>query len=186
MPSKLRAWSLTAILAAAPFALAPTSALAQSSSDLHFNLAAGLTEPVSNFGRFYNAGYNFIVGVGINPPASPLGFRAEGIYNEFDQKGGGGGDKANAGGVTVNAVYDLLRPNAVQSNTLYLIGGIGYYSSKEPDQFFNVPSQSNVGYNIGGGFKFPLSGFSAYVEARYHSVSNTDVRFVPISFGLIF
>jgi hypothetical protein len=180
MPSTLRAWTLSALLAAAPVALAPVAAHAQ----LHYNIAAGLTEPTSNFGNFYNAGYNVIVGAGITPLASPLGFRAEGIYNEFDQKGGG--DKAHAGGVTVNAVYDLLRPTAIQSNTLYVIGGIGYYSTKEPYRFVDVSSQSNVGYNIGAGFKFPLSGFSAYIEARYHSVSNTDVRFVPISFGLMF
>jgi hypothetical protein len=181
MHSKLRAWSLSALLTVAPFALAPVVLPAQSSSEVHYNLAAGLTEPVSDFGDFYNAGYNLIVGVGINPPASPLGFRAEGIYNEFDQKGRG--SKADAGGVTINAVYDVLRPSALQSNTLYLIGGIGYYSTKEPDIEFD--SQSNVGYNIGAGFKFPLSGFSAYVEARYHSVSNTVVSFVPISFGLV-
>lgn len=184
MPSKLRAWSLSALLVVAPFALAPAGLLAQSSSDIHFNIAAGLTEPTSTFGDFYNAGYNLIVGIGINPPASPLGFRAEGIYNEFDQKGGG--DKANAGGVTVNAIYNIISPSALQPNSLYLIGGVGYYSTKEPDGFLDFPSQSNVGYNIGAGYKFQLSGFGAYVEARYHTVSNTDVRFVPISFGVVF
>jgi hypothetical protein len=179
MSSLLRAWSLSAVLALAPFAVQ-----AQSGNGIHFNLAAGLTEPTSDFGNFYNAGYNLIVGIGLNPPASPLGFRVEGIYNEFDQQGGG--DKASVGGVTLNATYDLLHPTATQHNTLYAIGGIGYYGTKEPIQFFDQDTQSNIGYNIGAGFKFPLTGFSAYVEARYHYVSNTDVRFVPISFGLIF
>ncbi|MEO6878179.1 MAG: hypothetical protein ABI205_06825, partial [Gemmatimonadaceae bacterium] len=108
-------------LAAAPFALAPVTAQAQ----LHYNIAAGLTEPTSNFGNFYDAGYNLVVGAGITPPGAPLGFRAEGMYNEFGQKGGG--DKAYAGGVNVNALYDLMRPTAIQSNTVYVIGGIGYY-----------------------------------------------------------
>ncbi len=180
MPSTIRAWTLSVFLAAAPFALAPIAAQAQ----IHYNLAAGLSEPASNFGNFYDAGYNVIVGAGITPPGSSLGFRAEGIYNEFGQKGGG--NKAYAGGVNVNGVYELMRPTAVQANTLYVIGGIGYYSTKEPDRFFDAQSQSNVGYNIGAGFKFPLSGFSAYIEARYHTVQNTDVRFVPIAFGLMF
>ncbi|HEY4217796.1 MAG TPA: outer membrane beta-barrel protein [Gemmatimonadaceae bacterium] len=183
MTSKLRVWSLTALLATVSSALAPAALLAQS-SPVHFNLAAGLTEPTSTFGDFYDAGYNLIVGIGMNPPLSPLGFRAEGIYNEFDQKGGG--DKANAGGVTINATYDLIHPTPLNTTTLYAIGGIGYFSTKEPEQFFDVESQSNIGYNIGAGFKFGLSGFAAYVEARYYSVSNTDVRFVPISFGLVF
>ena len=36
------------------------------------------------------------------------------------------------------------------------------------------------------GFRWPLSGFAAYGEARYHFVTNSDARFVPISFGLQF
>lgn len=182
MTSMLRAWSLSALFAVAPFALTPIAAEAQSAYGFHFNIAAGLTEPTSTFGDFYDAGYNAIVGIGTTPAGSPLGLRVEGIYNEFGQKNGTG--KAHAGGVTGNAVYDILRPSASQNNTLYLIGGVGYYSTREPDLFLD--SQTNVGYNIGAGFKFPLSGFSAYIEARYHSVSNTDVKFVPISFGLMF
>ena len=183
MTSKLRVWSLTALLAVASSALVPAALLAQNPA-FHFNLAAGLTEPTSTFGDVYDAGYNLIVGVGMQPPLSPIGFRAEGIYNEFDQKGGG--DKANAGGATINATYDLILPTPLHTTTLYAIGGIGYFSTKEPFGFGNVSSQSNIGYNIGGGFKFGLSGFAAYVEARYYSISNTDVHFVPISFGLVF
>jgi opacity protein-like surface antigen len=67
---------------------------------------------------------------------------------------------------------------------LYGIGGVGYYSSKEPA--FDLSSQSNFGWNVGGGFRFPLTGFSAYVEARYHRISNADISMVPVSFGLIF
>ena len=44
----------------------------------------------------------------------------------------------------------------------------------------------NFGYNVGGGVRFALSGFSAYVEARYHSISNANVSFVPLVFGLQF
>jgi len=65
-----------------------------------------------------------------------------------------------------------------------VIGGIGYYSTR--DASFTTRTESNIGWNVGGGFQFPLTGFSGYVEARYHTVSNTDVRFVPISFGLLF
>lgn len=177
-------WRSLAVLAAAVSVVLARPAQAQVTAGLHYNIAAGLTEPTSTFGDFYKSGYNVLVGVGMLPPASPLGFRIEGLYNEFDQKGGG--DKAHAGGVTASAVYNILQPRALQSNTLYAIGGIGYYSTKEPDRSFDVPSESNVGYNIGAGFKFPLSGFAAYVEARYYSVSDTDVTFVPISFGLVF
>ncbi len=153
------------------------------SNTTHFNLAAGLTLPTGTFGDDNDAGYNLILGLGTKSRTSQLGFRAEGIFNEFNERGTS--QKSRASGITGNLTYDLSTGNrAGTSNTLYVIGGIGYYSTREP--FFSSSSQTNVGWNVGGGFRFPLTGFSAYLEARYHTVSNTRVRFVPISFGLVF
>jgi hypothetical protein len=169
--------------ALALLATAAATARAQS-SNIHFNIAAGATFPTSPFSDYYDTGYNLVAGIGMTPQGSPLGFRVEGLYNEFAQKREG--DKARVGGGTANVVYNLISPNSAQSNTLYLIGGLGYYSTREPTLFFDPESESNIGYNIGAGFKFPLTGFSVYVEARYHTVSNTDVRFIPVSVGLSF
>jgi len=166
---------------AVALAVAPLSTHAQSSAT-HFNLAAGVTLPTGGFGDRNDAGYNLLVGLGMRQPGSALGFRAEGIYNEFNEHDTN--DKSHAGGVTVNATYDLATRSRSNTSSLYIIGGVGYYSTREP--FLSTESQTNIGWNIGGGFEFPLTGFSAYVEARYHTVSNADVRFVPISFGLIF
>jgi hypothetical protein len=149
------------------------------SNTTHFNIAAGLTLPTGSFGDDNDAGYNLILGLGTRSRTSPLGFRAEGIFSEFDAHGSD--QKSRAAGITGNLTYDLTSGTRTNVNSLYIIGGIGYYSTRQ----FRV-SETNVGWNVGGGFQFPLSGFSAYVEARYHTVSNTDVRFVPISFGLIF
>jgi hypothetical protein len=173
--------ALHAAAVAAAIALTPVSMTAQSKST-HFNLAAGVTLPTGTFADRNDAGYHLIVGLGLKQPGSALGFRAEGIYNEFNEKGTD--DKSHAGGVTANVTYDLATNSRSSTSSLYVIGGIGYYSTREP--FLSTESQTNVGWNVGGGFKFPLTGFSAYVEARYHAVSNTDVRFVPISFGLVF
>jgi opacity protein-like surface antigen len=161
--------------------VAPTLARAQSNAT-HFNIAAGVTLPTGAFGDRNDAGYNVIVGLGMKQRGSSLGFRAEGIYNEFNEHGTN--DKSHAGGITANALYDLAANSRNNTRSLYIIGGVGYYSTREP--FFSSESQTNIGWNVGGGFEFPLSGFSAYVEARYHTVSNTVVRFVPISFGLAF
>jgi opacity protein-like surface antigen len=162
-------------------AVSALSANAQSNAT-HFNLAAGLTLPTGTFSDRNDAGYNIIVGLGVKQRGSALGFRAEGIYNEFNEHGTN--DKSHAGGVTANAIYDLATNSRNKTSSLFIIGGVGYYSTREP--FFSSESQTNIGWNVGGGFEFPLSGFSAYIEARYHTVSNTDVRFVPISFGLVF
>lgn len=172
---------LTSGIVAITLVAAPMLARAQSNST-HFNLAAGLTLPTGAFGDRNDAGYNVIVGLGMKQRGSSLGFRAEGIYNEFNEHGTG--DKSHAGGITANAIYDLTTNSRTNTSSLYIIGGVGYYSTRE--SFFSSESQTNIGWNVGGGFEFPLSGFSAYVEARYHTVSNTVVRFVPISFGLVF
>lgn len=171
-----------ALALALALGLAPNAARAQS-NDFHYNIAAGLSLATGDYADRNDAGYNVIIGVGMTPRTSQLGFRAEGIYNEFNQKSGNG--KAHAGGVTGNITYDLMAPSAKQSNTLYLIGGVGYYSTREPE--FEFTSESSIGWNVGGGFRFPLSGFSAYLEARFHAVSSDlQTRFIPISFGLVF
>ena len=180
MSRLLRTGSIAGIVAIALIA-APMLADAQSNST-HFNLAAGLTLPTGAFGDRNDAGYNVIVGLGMRQRGSPLGFRAEGIYNEFNERGTN--DKSHAGGITANAIYDLTTNNRTNTSSLYIIGGAGYYSTRE--SFFSGESQTNIGWNVGGGFQFPLTGFSAYVEARYHPVSNTVVWLIPISFGVVF
>ncbi|MGH9886283.1 MAG: outer membrane protein [bacterium] len=160
-------------------ATAPSTLTAQKAT---FNLAAGLAVPTSDFGDRNDAGYSLIVGMGFRQLGSPIAARIEGLYNEFDQKFAGG--KAHAGGITANAVYDITLSGT--GFTPYVIGGIGYYSSKEPPRIGEGDGQTNVGWNLGGGIRFPLTGFSAYVEARYHSISNANVSFAPIVFGLAF
>lgn len=164
--------------------LAPSVTRAQS-GDVHFNVAAGITLPTGTFADRNDVGYHAIVGIGMTQRTSQLGFRAEGIYNEFNGKFGGG--KTHAGGVTGNVTYDLMARTPTPSNSLYLIGGIGYYSAKQAFASDVIrDSETRFGWNVGGGFRFPLSGFSAYLEARYHAVSTVEFHFLPISFGLMF
>lgn len=159
-----------------------------------FNVAAGASFPSGDFGNYTNTGWLGLVGVGIRPALSPIGFRAEAMYNQFSNDCGAfedyyncGDDKPSVWGVTANALYNLpigtSTAGTVGGSTLYAIGGLGLYGTHEP---FYGSDQTNVGWNIGAGFRFPLTGFSAYVEVRYHYVSNADVRFVPLVFGLSF
>jgi hypothetical protein len=179
---------LRAALALSIAGALPASAHAQGLAGIKLNIAAGAAVPTGDFGLGTDIVYNLTVGVGARQGTSPLGFRAEGFYNEF-----GVTDtdlKAHAGGISLNATYDiplntLSSPAAGVGNTLYIIGGLGYYSTRL-NTFFNDNSDSNLGYNVGAGFRFPLTGFSAYLEARYNSVSNVDVKFVPLVFGLVF
>jgi hypothetical protein len=177
MHSTLRAASLCLMAGALGLVTRPASA---QSNKTTLHIAAGAALPTGNFGDHADVGYNLTVGLGVTQRGSPLGLRFEGTYNEFNESG----SKAHAGGGIANLEYDLSAGSRTM-NTLYLIGGLGYYQIREPF-FLGSRTRNEIGWNVGGGFRFPLTGFSAYVEARYHTVSNSEVRFVPITFGLMF
>lgn len=172
-------------LVATALALAALPAASAQMSNVHVNVAAGATLPNGTFSDYNDVGYNAMIGLNFPQRGPPLGFRVEGIFNEFSVTNFGD-RKSRAVGITGNATYDINAParGGTAGNTLYLIGGVGYYSSR--NGFITNVNDTNLGWNIGGGFRFPLTGFSAYAEARYHSITNTDIRFTAISFGLEF
>jgi hypothetical protein len=172
-------FALRSTVLAAGLALLPQLGHAQATrSSTHFNIAAGATLPTGTFSDAVDVGYHFTVGLGVQDRSSALGFRAEGTYNAFSAKGGG--SDVHVAGVTANATYDLANTGTTGSK-LYAIGGIGFYDTR-----VSGASETDFGWNLGGGFRFPLSGFSAYLEARYHQISNADAHLIPISFGLLF
>lgn len=163
---------------------AATTVQAQGATTATFNAFAGLSLATGNFGDRNDAGYAVGLGFGFRQGLSPLAFRAEGIYDEFNQNSPGT-SKSHASAITGNAIYEFLM-GPTNAFVPYAIGGIGYYNSREPSPLFDIESESNFGWNLGGGVRFPLSGFSVYAEARYHSVSNSGVQFAPIVFGVSF
>jgi len=179
-------WPVTAILtlalSGAPLAVADAQLRAS------IGAAAGATIPMSGFGDRTNTGYHVMVTLGVHAPMVPLSLRIEGMYNEFDYNSDGGALFRSANrtarvlGATANGILTssgILGP--------YLIGGIGVYQRTEAEPVLGgTVSSNNFGGNIGGGLRFELSGFSAYGEVRYHWVGDSDVRFIPITFGLTF
>lgn len=179
MPFALRS---TAFIAAFVAALGPFSdqAAAQAfGSAMHLNVAAGATLPTGTLSDAVDVGYHLTGGVGIQDRTLPLGFRAEVSYDSFGGKNGLG--NLHILGFTGNTSYDFTN-GGVNGTTLYLIGGLGFYNTSGD----NGGSETDFGWNAGGGFRWPLSGFSAYIEARFHSVSNRNAHFIPIAFGLRF
>ena len=141
----------------------------------NLSIAAGASFPTSAFGDFQDTGYNVLVALGLNPPLLPIGFRVDGMFNEFDRTGSS--DKTRVLGLTANVTLGLgglLGP--------YLIGGIGEYSTRYPSPFGD---RTDFGINVGGGFRFGLTGFSAFAEARYHRAGDA-AQFIPVSFGVTF
>lgn len=167
------ALAVAAILFTAPALHAQTS----------FSIAAGATMPLGTTGDAYDVGYNAILGLGIKPPLAPVGVRIEGMFNSMEGKSNAPGVRMLAG--TVNATISGVGMAVPMG---YLIGGIGMYNSKAT----NLPplatsdSETDFGFNIGAGLNIPLTGFGAFIEARYHHipVSGGSVKFVPITFGI--
>src|SRR5439155_988313 len=88
---------------------------------------------------------------------------------------------------TVNGAFSAPRMLGV-----YFIAGLGVYKSMCSGCGHVGNPSAAVGFNGGGGFKFGLAGFAAFIEARYHhfttSTNGTShtTTFIPISFGFLF
>ena len=172
-------------VALAGFALPLAAAHAQ----MGFGAAAGLSAPLGDFGKGVDAGYHVTGIVTFSAPLAPVGLRVEGSFNEFNFKSSPAiTGKTRIVSGTANAVFSS--PGIIGP---YLIGGLGIYHSSATCTGCNTTS-SKVGFNGGGGLKFGLAGFSAFLEARYHyvpsgttaGVSTSATQYIPISFGITF
>jgi len=168
-----------AVLAVAVLASLPSAASAQAGNT--FNVAAGYSLPTGTFSTFNDGGFSLTGGLGFGAAGTPIRFRAEAFYNQFNHKSPNN-ETSRAGGFTGNAIFDFPVSRGTPF-TPYAIGGVGMYGTRIANE---LDSEWNVGWNVGGGLRFPLTGFSVYIEGRYNSVSNTNVAFAPFVFGVTF
>ena len=175
MSRRIAAIAALAVTLAAPAAL-------HAQSPLKFGLTAGATFPQGDAGDAFDWGYHVAGHVTAKPMMSPVGIRGEVMYHSFGAKEETGFDGENLGVLAgiVNAELGLggvgVKP--------YLIAGLGMYRSS----FADFDSETDFGFNVGAGLDFGLAGFSAFAEARYHSIQTEgeSTNIVPISFGLRF
>lgn len=173
---------LLAIAAAAVLTAAPALAFAQTS----LSVSGGLNAPVGHLGDIADIGYNVAAGLNLGGTSVPIGARLEVGYNGLGYKGGGGDVRIITG--TANAIFNL----GTTKDAPYLIAGVGAYNrSSGSDTFGYGGGATALGINGGGGLRFPLSGLSTFVEARYHvmlgnSADGTNYQFIPITFGIAF
>ena len=173
------------MLAVAAFALMAPVAMAQ--AQLKFGIGAGASVPNGDFADVNEMGYHFLATAGIKPPLAPVGFRVDGMFNQFNYKSSIlDGESLRIMGLNANAILSM--PGAVVLSP-YLIGGVGMYNSKA--SVSGSSSSSDLGVNIGGGISFGLAGFGAFAEIRLHDVmadngsgGTTHMRFIPITFGI--
>ena len=175
-------------LAALAAAIVTAPAAVEAQSPVKFGLAAGATFPVGDLGDVSEWGYHVSGNITGKPMMSPVGFRGEVMWNRLTGKdfdtalGTVQGDDIDVLAGIVNAEIGMsgigVKP--------YLIGGVGMYRFSSAAE--NSDSETKFGFNIGAGLDFGLAGFSAFTEARFHSVQ-TDAftsNFVPVTFGIRF
>jgi hypothetical protein len=171
------------VTALAVVAFSASTSAAQSAKPLSLGVSLGAAIPVGDFADVYKTGYNATVSLGLNSVGSPIGFRIDGMFNQFSDKDDlvvSRPDYRIFSG-NANLVYALpgvgIRP--------YLIGGAGIYGQK-PD-VSGAETTTDFGLNGGIGAAFPLSGFTAFIEARYHHImSDATTQFLPVTFGISF
>jgi hypothetical protein len=177
-----------AAVVAAFTAISAAPVAAQGLSPISFNVRAGAAMPLSDLGDAVSTGFNVGAGLSFRPAMLPVGLRFDGDYNRFAGKDLLDGTNLGIWALTANAVL------APAMSPIYAIGGLGYYSQNISGEGIDSDSESDMGFNIGGGFKLPLTGFSTFVEARYHHVMTKDddipgsvnTKFLPIVFGIQF
>ena len=178
--------TLYGTLAASLLLVSASTADAQFASPVRFNVHAGAALPVGTLADDGldggNAELGFRVGVGLElrPAFSPVGLRFDGAF-----------DRMGIEDTDFNWTIWSLTANAVLSpmaSPLYFIGGLGFYSTDITGEEVDFESESDIGFNIGAGLSLPLTGFSTFVEARWHSINTEgdNISYIPIVFGIRF
>jgi opacity protein-like surface antigen len=157
----------------------------------HVGVSAGVSMPTSSFGDSFKTGYNVTGLVSFSAPMIPVGLRGEFGYNRFDIDGGGGNARILNGAVNV-----LISTPSASMIKPYVTGGLGAYNTKVSfdDSFGGIfgasQSKTKLGFNGGVGISFGLTGFQTQLEARYVYITadndNDPIKYVPISFGVMF
>lgn len=182
-------------------ATAPLHAQAIVSSPVRFGIMGGATFPLSDLKNDAKTGWNAGALVNIGVPLVPVSFRVDGQWHQLQGKtfdAGGFPDRTDFRIIdgTANVVYTF---GAALPTKFYLIGGLGVYNERAKDNQTDISASSTkFGLNGGVGFKFQLTGFATFIEARYHNVFkgtaigdvNSDnaksLQIIPISVGITF
>ena len=188
------------LAAAAVLALAASTAQAQTSlvKPWSLGITAGATLPTGDLGDLQGTGFNVGGLLDVRSPAIPVGLRLDAAMHQFSGKdvtiGAVSGETADLRVINVNGNATLDVPGFVVFRP-YVIGGLGLYRSQPVGDDIDVDAENDLGFNIGGGFRWELAGFGALIEARFHYIpqekgtGNPDgnaVTFLPIVFGLTF
>jgi hypothetical protein len=156
---------------------------------LALGVAGGVALPQGAFGDAVDVGWRGLVTLALSSPMQPLGLRVDAAHDRFAFGGDaaaalrGGRQTVTSG--TLNVTYRL--PMTRSALSPYLIGGLGaHHLACAGDA--TCDGTTRFGWNAGLGTRLTGLHLRTFVEARFQAVSlaGRDVRYVPVTFGLLF
>jgi hypothetical protein len=148
------------------------------------SLSAGAAVPSANPGNPLSTGYTAALGIGGKPPQARIGLRIEGMFSSMALSDSAAGDASKR--ILAASLNGTFSTSGRTAPLLYLIGGLGIYSTKLNGVSPAQKANSDAGFNLGLGSNLPGTGFSTFLEVRYHHVPTEGgtLSFIPITFGI--
>lgn len=162
-----------------------TLAFAQSAdAQTRFGIAAGLAVPTGDFGDVASSGFNVEGSVEFKPMTMPFGIRADLFYNRFGIDVSGVDGNFTALGAALNALFQMSGVGAAP----YLLVGPTITNLDGEVNGSSGEGETKIGAQGGVGVKFPLSGFTSKVEARFNTIftENENTNLFIVNFGVLF
>ncbi|MFN2604051.1 MAG: hypothetical protein ABR582_15025 [Gemmatimonadaceae bacterium] len=160
----------------------PRVGRAQGDDIFSWGVAAGAAIPAKGLATDHHTGVNAGITMAIGGIGQLLGFRIDGMWNEFGAKSGTTAESVKIVGGSLNLVTSLIG----NSDRLYLIGGVGGYGIRG---IVGQASKNDFGINGGIGYWLPFA--NSFIEARYHHFyralpNKQPAVFIPITLGILF
>lgn len=178
-----------AAIAVSSAAVVGAQGVTSATKPFSLGISGGASIPLGDLSNAYGTGYNIGGHVALGAPGLPVGFRGDVNYDNFGSKGSSTGN-THIWSYTANAVFGVP---VVPGISPYVIGGIGGFmpgsSYTSGGTTLTASSGTKFGFDVGAGVTIPLSGFNAFIEARYNRFNNGgggSTSFVPITFGVMF
>jgi opacity protein-like surface antigen len=157
---------------------------APAAAQIGWSVGAGMTMPQGDFGDAADNGFHGMAAATFTLPASPIKIRADFGYHTMaasEDLVGTADVSWNMMTLSGDAQWTIM-PGPLSP---YLIGGVTWGSlGVGGDDAPDVDSESDFGFNLGGGLDFGLGALSLFAEARYFSVGDAD--FLPLTVGIKF
>jgi len=154
-----------------------------------YGATLGIAIPAGRLGDEHAAGYHIGGLVEFAVPNQAYALRAEAMYERFPLESGKAGKDVSVVAFGPTIVYQFQR---TQRST-FLTGGIAIYHATTEEITVGTTTVergggTRPGFNVGTGIAFPLTGFSALAEIRFHVMlaENKPILTLPLSVGAKF